>query len=187
LSGANFFSSKTALLFGLLTRLSPLTMELPQGNSDRAIMPESSRSDSRGHSLIELVYAFVILGALAVIAANPLLQARDQSAVRNAATVLVAEIARTRELAQLHGGARLSIDLANARVRVLGRDAALTEWQRLVSDAGVLVSAGSRRDSIQLEFDARGLGRLANASLEFQRGAARAGVVVSAYGRARQW
>jgi Tfp pilus assembly protein FimT len=150
-------------------------------------MPAPILYSDRGHSLVELVYVFIILGALTAFAANPLLQARDQSAVRSAAMVLVSEVARTRALAPLHGGARLLIDLRNRRTRVLSANGApLTEWQS-VADEGVTVNAGQRADSVVIHFDARGFGRVASTTLQLRRRDACGGVIVSAYGRVRQW
>jgi Tfp pilus assembly protein FimT len=141
-----------------------------------------------GQTLVELLYVLLILGVLGRIATRSLTRTRDELAVRVVATRLSAELSHTRMLAVLHGGAELVIDAQGSRLRVVSRDRQpLVDWFDLGKAQGVRVLVRAGRDPLVLRYDGRGLGQLANASLELQRGAARGGVVVSSYGRARQW
>jgi hypothetical protein len=141
-----------------------------------------------GQTLIELIYSLLILSVLAGIATRSLTRARDELAVRIAASALSAELSRGRTLAVLHGGSRVLIDVRGSRLRVARLNhEALVPWVDIGAAHGVQLSVGSREETVILSYDARGLGRLANASFELRRGDARAGVVVSAYGRVRQW
>lgn len=141
-----------------------------------------------GHSLIELTYALLILTILVGIATRSLMRARDAIAVQAAASVLAAELSRCRTLAVLHGGAQLMVDLRQSRVRVIdGAGDPLTTWVEVGRAHGVRLSVSSGADTIRLRFDARGLGQMTSASFGLRRGVASAGIVVSAYGRQRQW
>lgn len=141
-----------------------------------------------GHNLIELTYALLILSILCGIATQSWTRARDEIAVQTAATALSAELSRVRTLAVLHGGARMLVDVRAGGLRVADfAGKPLVSWVEIGGVQGVQLSLASGADTVTLSFDARGLGRVTSASFELRRGSALAGVVVSAYGRVRQW
>lgn len=142
-----------------------------------------------GATLAELILSLSILACAAGIALPRLVNARDEYAVRAARDAAAALVDRTRLLAQVRGSARLRIDPGAGEIRVeapIGtpaRDGLLTE-----PDWGAALSvAGSGSGAVLLDFDGRGLGRLANRTLRFRRGDSEARLTLSSYGRARRW
>jgi len=142
-----------------------------------------------GTSLAELVLSLAILSCAAAFATPRLVGARDEYAVRAARDAAAALVDRARLLAQLRGSARLQIDPARSEIRVeapIGSPVAsplrsATEWGAVIS------VAGSRPGMVSLDFDAHGLGRLANRTLRFRRGGREARLTLSTYGRVRRW
>jgi type II secretory pathway pseudopilin PulG len=142
-----------------------------------------------GASLAELVLSLAILSCTAAFATPRLAGARDEYAVRAARDAAAALVDRARLLAQLRGSARLVIDPALSEIRVeapIGNPAATplrpgAEW------GAALSVAGGRVGAITLDFDAHGLGRLVNRTLQFRRGEHEARLTLSTYGRVRRW
>ncbi|MGD8276574.1 MAG: hypothetical protein PVH00_01050 [Gemmatimonadota bacterium] len=142
-----------------------------------------------GASLAELVLSLAILGCAAAIATPRLTGARDEYAVRAARDAAAALVDRARLLAQLRGSARLDVDPARSEIRVespIGSPMATplrsgAEW------GAALTVAGGRPGTVSLDFDAHGLGRLANRTLRFRRGDREARLTLSTYGRVRRW
>lgn len=137
-----------------------------------------------GFSLVELLVVLVLLAILLGITAAPAARWRDTLAVRAARDEIVSALAWTRMAAVSRGGAGLVIDPAAARFHTM---AAGEQGQVVDLDAryGVILDSGN--ELIEVRYDALGIGRAANRTLLLRRGNARAGVVVSLYGRVRAW
>ena len=140
---------------------------------------------SPGHTLLEVLLTLAILGVVAGMAAPPLASALDGIAVRSARTQLIAFATRTRSIARLHGGARLGLDA--------GEDRAWIEYGGVArdtldfADAGIDFILSTPAATRIIRYDALGIGRLANESMELRRGRVSARATVSAYGRLRAW
>ena len=104
-------------------------------------------------------------------------------AVLAAREAAVAHIGRTRREARLSGGARLELRRDRARLWIESGGTP-RDTLALESRFGVHMELGGGAAS--LSFDALGLGRVASRSLWFVRGTARAGLIVSSYGRVRR-
>jgi Tfp pilus assembly protein FimT len=142
-------------------------------------------SGRSGATLPELI---VVLGLLAILGGMTFTASADVRngvAVRAARDAAAGEIARARALATLHGSARLLLDPGSTDLVLeapAGSPAAVTPLE-----SGVTVTVDGRSEPVWLEFDALGLGRLANRTIRFGRGSAEARLTLSSYGRARRW
>jgi len=162
-------------------------MVAPRSGRDHGVM--ITHELRAGTSLAELALVLALLGAVAAIATPRLVGARDEYAVRAARDAAAALVDRARLLAQLRGSARLDVDPALSEIRVeapIGSPVATplrsgAEW------GAALSIAGSRPGTVSLDFDAHGLGRLANRTLQFRRGGREARLTLSTYGRVRRW
>jgi type II secretory pathway pseudopilin PulG len=138
---------------------------------------------SRGHTLFELTIALSLLAMLTAIAAAPLRRYRDAAAVVAAREAVAGLIVRTRAMAVASGGASLHLqaDPPGAWL-VVHRDTVeiLTRVpERVAIDLG-------RRDVLTLAYDEVGLGRIASATIRFERGEARRELIVASFGRLRR-
>lgn len=142
-----------------------------------------------GFTLLELVIVLAVLGVLVALALPPLRRGLDAFAVRSARDVIVASIARARVAAVAHGGARLVVDPRAAEIRIERSDGRpIVPPTDLARRYGVrFAAAGAEVDSIEVRFDALGIGRSLGASVGIRRGAAEAGLTIAAYGRVRKW
>ena len=141
-----------------------------------------TRSHSRGSSLIELVTTMVVAGVVlgsSLVGTGRLRDRWATEAARDAAIGLFFE-ARSRAIAE--GGASLEVDTTGARFRLRSGDRDVT--QDLSARYGVRLRMGRRR-SRTFVYDAAGVGRVANGTLLFERGASTAPLVVSQLGRVR--
>ena len=137
-----------------------------------------------GTTLYELIFALVITAIVATMALPSMLHARRVLAVRAARADLAAAIATARSAAVLTGGAAVTIDVAHGMVWVeTGDGRRIGDAQPVAARHGVTLEAD--RTSITLQYDALGIGRLANASIRVRRGDVAAALTVSAYGRVR--
>jgi hypothetical protein len=139
-----------------------------------------------GTTLTELAIALVLIGVLATLVLVPFGRLLDRLAVAGARDAVAARVAQARVLAPTHGSARVVVEPGSGAVRVeapIGSPASagvdLTAW-------GVAVAADGHA-AIELDFDGLGLGRMANRTLVFRRGAAEARLSLSIYGRPRRW
>ncbi|HSH46570.1 MAG TPA: prepilin-type N-terminal cleavage/methylation domain-containing protein [Longimicrobiales bacterium] len=137
-----------------------------------------------GFSLLELIVVLGLLATLLGAALPPALRWRDALAVRAARDEVVSALAWTRVAAVARGGARLVIEPSSGRVRTETAGAARIHVD-LARRYGV--SLEGERATIEIGYDALGIGRGANRTLILRRGAARASVIVSLYGRVRAW
>lgn len=142
-----------------------------------------------GTTLVELVFALVLLAVLFGVAVPPLREGLDRSAVRGARDALAAGVAHARVVAVARGGAVVVVEPEAARFRVETWDGDLAgEPVDLAARYGVRLEVrGGETDEVALHFDARGIGRVANRTFVFRRGGAEAGLTLSGHGRARRW
>lgn len=138
-----------------------------------------------GATLPELVALLGLTSILLAMAGPAFGTARDRWAARAARDHTAALISHTRNLATLHGSATLRIDTVDVTVRI---EAPTGQNWGSVEPIGARYGVRIRgAGSGSLEFDALGLGRLANRTLEFHRGGAATRLTVSSYGRPRRW
>lgn len=137
-----------------------------------------------GTSFLELTVVLALVGLLLGIAAPSTLRWRDRVAVRAARDDLAAGLAAARATAAAAGGAALVLETGSARFWIAAGGVAgpVTD---LAERYRVRVEGGS--GTIEVRYDALGIGRLANRTLRLRRGAAEAGLTISAYGRVRRW
>lgn len=138
-----------------------------------------------GHSLIELLVVLGVLGILSGLAMPPAARARDRVAVRAARDELAAALALTRLTAATSGGAHLLVDPATGRVSITTARAEHPTLD-LTRSHGVSLEVGGG-GPVEIRYDALGIGRFANRTIAVRRGAAVAGLTISAYGRFRRW
>ena len=138
----------------------------------------------RGHTLIELsiILVLTVVGASALVPSARAL--RDRAVASAGREALVAGFHDARASAVRHGGATLTIRRAPPAFRVEAPEGDAT-WVPL-DDVLLRLRLDSDRDSIVVEFDRMGIGRLASHSIEVVVGAASRLLVVSSYGRIRR-
>ncbi|HUG00708.1 MAG TPA: prepilin-type N-terminal cleavage/methylation domain-containing protein [Longimicrobiales bacterium] len=153
---------------------------------------DPTRGRRAGFTLLETLVVAAMIGVLAAIAAPAARHAADRAAARGARDGTAIFLSRARAEAPARGGAHLAIDLESASLMLRGgrpgahgaHFGALDLRRRY----GVRVqSRGVETGSVDIVFDAYGIGRIASRSLTFRRGAAEAGLTVSSYGRVRRW
>jgi prepilin-type N-terminal cleavage/methylation domain-containing protein len=138
-----------------------------------------------GFTLIELIVGLALAGLIAATALPSAARARDRLAVRSAHAELAAALAATRATAVVAGGATLHIDVPAASAWIQA-PAGTRDGQTVDLAARYGVSLHTRTGhAVALRFDALGIGRMANATIQVRRGTAEASFVVSAYGRLR--
>lgn len=138
-----------------------------------------------GFSLLELALVLSLAGILLLLATPALHHARDVFATRAARDYLITQLALARVLAPAHAGSELQLDTAAALLAVRAglRVHVRTSLHERYGVALGLAGPGT----VALHFDAIGLGRMSNRTITLTRGRARAGLSISAYGRARPW
>lgn len=139
-----------------------------------------------GFSIIELLIVLSLLGMLAGMVAPGARHWRDGAATRAARDALAAELSWARLAAAGLGGATAIIDPGSATVRVVGGDGLERAVVDLGERWGVTMETGGGEPA-HIAYDALGIGRFANRTIRVGRGAATAGVTVSAHGRVRRW
>lgn len=155
----------------------------------RSVVNTRAMRHRHGYTLTELVVVLAVLAVLLGIAMPPVGRWRDRTAVRTARDELAAALAWTRMAAAASGGAALAVDPETGRIWI--RTAGGSEWRdsppiNLRARYGVRFDPGAGA-VIRLPYDALGIGRFASRTFTLRRGAAVAGVTVSAYGRYRRW
>ena len=136
-----------------------------------------------GYSLLDLTVALTLMGmGLGVLLPAARMQ-QDRMAVLAAREAVIAQIARARREARASGGAVVQLRRVGSRVWIEAGVVA-ADTLGLEDRFGVRMESGAAAATIA--FDALGVGRLASRTLVFSRGAAHAGVTVSAYGRVRR-
>ena len=139
----------------------------------------------RGFTLLELTGVLTLLALAASLSLSMGRSARDRLAVNGAREELVALITRARAEALRRGSSSLIVvrDPTEFRIEASGEllhrvDIGATWKTELVLSGG--------RPTVELRFDASGLGRMAASSVTLIRGKAVARLVISAYGRIRR-
>ena len=138
-----------------------------------------------GFTLIEILVCLAVLAMLLAVAAPPAFRWRDAAAVRAARDELAAGLGWARMAAAAHGGAALLLDPLTGRY-VVGTGKRLDPPVDLAGRYGVAIDPGTRAP-VTFRYDALGIGRITSRTVRFRRGAAEAGLTVSAYGRYRRW
>lgn len=140
-----------------------------------------------GFTLVELAFVLVLGTFLLALATPGFLRGRDALALRAAREQLLQSVALARALAPLHGSAEVLLEPATARLTVRSGER-VHEQLSLRERYGVeLTVEGATLAVVPLRFDGLGIGRLANRTIALRRGAARGGITLSMYGRARAW
>lgn len=139
----------------------------------------------RGHTLVELLFVLVLMGATAASLAPTARRYRDRAAVLAAREALVGVLSETRLAAMETGEATVRISSLPWTARATVGDSTV----RAVDFEGayeVALTLNGGRTGVELAFDALGLGRMAGQTIGLLRGEARAELVVSGYGRVRR-
>ena len=140
-----------------------------------------------GLTTLELLCVLTLLSVAAGIAAPGFFHALDVLSVRAARDVIVTAAVQTRSAAVARGGAYLRV-AEDGGVAVLQRDSTQRfSWQLRERYGIALDIENSARSIVLLEYDALGVGRLANLTVRVRRGRASGAITFSAYGRPRTW
>ena len=137
-----------------------------------------------GTTLTELLLVLTIMTIFATMAVPQARHALDVLNVRSARETIFGMAAQTRSLALARGGT-LVIDAAAKTVSSRDADGAMLAQSSLEPYA-VTVDAGAI-NTVAMNYDARGLGRMTSRTIRLARGRAEAGLTFSAYGRVRRW
>ena len=138
-----------------------------------------------GFTILELVGVLALLAVAASLSFPVGWSVRERLSVIGAREELVGLITRARGAALLHGGSSLIVTRNPAEIRVEARGVILHRVDMGATWRTELVLSGGR-PSVELRFDASGLGRMAAQSVTFTRGSAVARLIISAYGRVRR-
>lgn len=144
--------------------------------------PRGRAGPSSGFTLLELITVIALLG----LALGELLPAGshllDRMAVLGAREAAVGLIHRARMEAVARGGARLEVERFPPAMKIVAGTPSQT-IEAVAFDEGVIMALSGDRESVELTFDAMGVGRVASQTLRFSRGSAQAELVVSSFGR----
>ena len=140
----------------------------------------------RGFTLIEILVCIALLAMLLAVAAPPAFRWRDAAAVSAARDELAAGLGWTRMAAAAHGGAALVLDPLSGRYSVRIGTGVEPPPVDLAGRYGVAIDPGTSAP-VAFRYDALGIGRITSRTVRFRRGAAEAGLTISAYGRYRRW
>lgn len=137
----------------------------------------------------ELLLVICLSLTLAGLAGLPLRPALDRHATRAARDSFATAVARTRSAAVVRGGAILVVEPHEGRASTrtpagepVGEPINFGTRYRVELHAD-----GAAAESIELFFDALGIGRVTSRTFRFRRGGAEARLTLSAYGRVRLW
>jgi type II secretory pathway pseudopilin PulG len=142
-----------------------------------------------GTSLLELLLLLSLLAILGGMSVSVTARARDRISAHAARDAVASAISRAKTLARLHGSSRVQLDIVTGTLRIEA-PAGTADGRAipLSAEFGVQISVdGASSAPVALEFDALGLGRLANRTLRFRRNDAEARLTLSSYGRPRRW
>ena len=138
-----------------------------------------------GYTLLELVFVLTIAAAGFTVVAPAYRRAHARLIVRSARESLIGLITRAQALAVVHGGATVTLSVNPAVVWLeAGGEVADTLY---LSALGVAVEWSGGRLQARLRFNSLGIGELAGQTVGLSLRSARAGLIVSAYGRVRRW
>ena len=138
-----------------------------------------------GFTLLELTGVLTLLALAASLSFPVSRSVRERLSVIIAREELVGLITRARAEALRRGGSSLIVARNPAEVRIEARGELLHRVDVGATWRTELVLSGGR-PTVELRFDASGLGRMAASSVTFTRGSAVARLIISAYGRIRR-
>ncbi len=138
-----------------------------------------------GFTLLELTGVLTLLALAASLSFPVSRSVRERLSVIGAREELVGLITRARAEALRHGGSSLIVVRYPAEVRIEARGELLHRVDVGATWRTELVLSGGR-PTVELRFDASGLGRMASSSVTLTRGSAVARLIISAYGRVRR-
>lgn len=138
-----------------------------------------------GATLPELILVLALLGILAGMTVSVTSEARDRVAVSSARDRVAGLVVRAGALARLHRSAVAHI--TEGAVRIEAPAGTLRDVQPIERQFGVHMTVDGSAEGVRLEFDALGLGRLANRTIRFDRRSSQARLTLSSYGRPRRW
>jgi type II secretory pathway pseudopilin PulG len=138
----------------------------------------------RGHTLIELLFVLLLFGVTTASFAPYARRQRDRALVIGAREAVVGLFAEARARAMESGRASVRILAAPARAEVLS-GARIFRTVSVAEEFRVDVSLGGSA-SVEIAYDALGLGRVASQTIRFTRGADTTELIVSGYGRVRR-
>jgi Tfp pilus assembly protein FimT len=141
-----------------------------------------------GASLTDLIVTLALLAIVLAIAVPRLQGARNAYATRAARDAAAAIVERARVLAAARGTARLIVELSAGTLALespVGAPARTT--LRVQAAFGVTLTVdGHTAGRVLLDFNALGLGVIANRTLRFRRGGAESVLTLSMHGRGRR-
>ncbi len=138
-----------------------------------------------GFTLLELTGVLTLLALTASLSFPVSRSVRERLSVIGAREELVGLITRARGEALRRGGSSLIVVRNPAEVRIEARGELLHRVDVGATWRTELVLSGGR-PTVELRFDASGLGRMAASSVTLTRGSAVARLIISAYGRIRR-
>ncbi len=136
----------------------------------------------RGHTLIELLFVLFLTGVTAAAVVPAAREYRDRAAVTAAREAVVGLLAEARLGAMERGRGAVRIVARPWRAAAIAGDSAVRAVD-LSAAYGVDLSLSGSPDTVEIRYDALGLGRVASRTLVFERGDQAASLVVSAFGR----
>lgn len=138
-----------------------------------------------GYTLLELVAVLAIVAVATGLILPDTHGWRDRTAVLAARESVAGLLTEARSAALTRGRGSVVLTAFPWRAWSVG-DHSVVGTVELESTLGVVVYVGGGRDSTEISYGPMGLGRFANQTLEFRRGAARSRLIVSGYGRIRR-
>ncbi len=139
----------------------------------------------RGFTLFELTGVLALLALAASLSFPVGRSVRERLSVTGAREELVGLITRARAEALRRGGSSLIVVRNPAEIRIEAKGELLHRVDIGATWRTELVLSGGR-PTVELHFDASGLGRMAASSVTLTRGSAVARLIISAYGRIRR-
>lgn len=155
----------------------------------RRAAPDTRRSREygvgrEGYSLVELIAVLALLAVGVATAVPSVRRFADEAAVAAAREEVARGLLRARTSAVQSGGSVVTIVADPPTLRVVA--AGVVVHQALLADGRTSVELTGSRDSLDLRFDALGIGRFTSSTISLRRGQADAGLVLSSYGRVRR-
>ena len=138
----------------------------------------------RGYTLLEAVTVLILLGVGASSVAPAMRRVADRAAVVTAREELIAAVLETRAAGIAAGTSEITLIADHPPSLTIRADGAVLRSATFADAITLRIGAG--RDSTTIRFDAFGLGRFANETIELIHSGATTSVVVSSYGRVRR-
>jgi prepilin-type N-terminal cleavage/methylation domain-containing protein len=139
---------------------------------------------TRGFTLVELLFALLLVGMTSASLAPVARRQRDRALVIGAREAVVGLFAEARVAAMESGAASVRITTDPARAEAVGASGVLRS-AAIAEDFGVRISIGGPA-AVELSYDGLGLGRMTSQTITFTRGDETTDLVVSGHGRVRR-